>query len=224
MNTKLLFPFFFAFVACATTVTLDDRATQLTARAAEAEPAVTTMLVALAEQLGGEMYKLEYRLKSFDSTRRKLNKKLQHDPSRSIAELELDDTLRYTMRFEDQPPGHYVLSVQEVLTELEKHGHDVVRLKNYWPPDDNYSGVNGVLRAPSGLTWELQFHTAKSLEVQSETRDMYEELRKIGTPIERKRALFDAMTEAWSKVPIPERVLVPASLHATEEIRERPRP
>ena len=91
MNTKLLFPFFFAFVACATTVTLDDRATQLTARAAEAEPAVTTMLVALAEQLGGEMYKLEYRLKSFDSTRRKLNKKLQHDPSRSIAELELDD-------------------------------------------------------------------------------------------------------------------------------------
>ena len=44
------------------------------------------------------------------------------------------------------------------------------------------------------------------------------------TPLERKRALFDQMTKAWGRVPIPLRILEPHSLHAAEQIRERPRP
>ncbi len=217
---------FLALVACKTTqtVTIDERAQQLVDRATANEPSVTPGLVALAEGMGGEMYKIEYRLKSLDSTKRKLRKEHLEDPSVPIADMELDDTLRYTVRFEDEPPGHYVEAVREVLASLEGQGHTVVVLKNYWPPEDNYSGVNSILRHPSGMQWELQFHTAKSLEVQADTRDWYEELRKVDTPLERKRELFDLMTAAWSKVPIPKDVLEPKSLHANEQIRDRERP
>lgn len=214
------------FVACKTTatVTADERAHQLVERATAIEPTVTPALVALAEAKSGEMYKLEYRLKSFESTKRKLEKEHLDDPSVPYAKMDLDDTLRYTMRFEDDPPGHYVASVKEVLSALEGQGHAVVVLKNYWPPDDNYSGVNSILRHESGLLWELQFHTQKSLEVQADTRDWYEELRNVDTPLERKRELYDLMTAAWSKVPIPKDVLEPHLLHAQEEIRDRDRP
>ncbi len=226
MHSIYLAPLLLALVACKTTptVTIDQRAQQLVDRAAKIEPTVTPALVSLAEGLGGEMYKIEHRLKTLKSTKRKLDKEHLEDPSIPIAEMELDDTLRYTMRFEDEPAGHYVESVRKVLQALESQGHTVVRLKNYWPQDDNYSGVNGVMKHPSGMEWELQFHTAMSLKVQKDTRAWYEELRKVDTPLERKRELFDLMTDAWSKVPVPKDVLEPNSLHANEEIRDRDRP
>ena len=114
--------------------------------------------------------------------------------------------------------------MQDILQTLEKKGHSVVRIKNYWPADDNYSGLTSVLRTPSGLSWELQFHTSASLKVQKATRPLYEELRRADTPLERKRVLFDEMTKAWNEVPIPLEALQPQNLHARELIKTRERP
>lgn len=205
-------------------VTLEERASQLTQRAAAVEPSVTPELVKLAGELGGEMIKLEYRLKTRESTLRKLRNIHAEEPKTPIAQLELDDSLRYTMAFADEPPGHHVASIRRVLTALEAQGHEVTLLKNYWPKGDNYSGVNSILRHSSGLLWELQFHTPQSIETQQATRDQYEELREAKTPMERKRELFDEMARAWDQVPIPEGILVPQALHPRDEIRDRPRP
>lgn len=200
------------------------RVAELMARAAADEPAVTERLKGLAAEAGGEMVKLQYRLKTERSATRKLKLKLHARPGALASEITLQDMLRYTMRVDDDPAGRYVETVARTLAQLESEGHEVLKIKNYWPAGDNYSGVNSVLQAPSGLPWELQFHTTDSLKVQSETRPHYEELRREDTDLARKRVLFDEMTARWGKVRIPTDVLEAQNLHAREIIKRRPRP
>ena len=218
-------------LGCATAPTAADQDAAIHARvrvqmrqAAAAEPAVTAALVRLAQGAGGELVKLEHRLKTEASAVRKVRLQLHETPSAHPEDVTLQDMLRYTMALPDTPPGNYVRAVHEVLAVLEAEGHEVVTIKNYWPTGDNYSGVNSVLKTQDGLPWELQFHTPESLKVQADTRDEYEELRQEGTPEARKRALFDAMTAAWDEVPLPVGVLEQGNLHEREQLRHRPRP
>jgi hypothetical protein len=201
-----------------------ERAADLVAQAAAAEPSVTPLLIETARELGGEMIKLEHRLKTRESTERKLRLQLAEPLAPPLASIVLDDLLRYTMRIEDQPPGHYMQAIGLALERIEAAGHRVVRVKNYWPANDSYSGLHVVLSTRSGLVWELQFHTSESLVVQAKTRDLYEELRRSETPRVRKRQLFDEMTRAWNLVPIPNGALDPAKNPPETEILQRPAP
>ncbi|MBW2455718.1 MAG: hypothetical protein JRI68_14470 [Deltaproteobacteria bacterium] len=203
---------------------VEARAADLATRAAGWEPKVTPLVVDLAARLGGATYKLEFRLKATDSIIRKLRLRLSEGPAVKLSDVVIDDTLRYTLRFEDEPAGHHVSAIKQALAALAADGHQVSRLKNYWPADDNYSGVNCVLRTPDGLLWELQFHTTWSLEAAAHTRAWYEELRRTDCALPRKQELFDLMTQEWNKVPIPAGILDPGALGPHEEIRERPRP
>ncbi len=191
----------------------------LATHAQQEEPKVTPALISLAKRAGGEMIKLKYRLKTRASATRKLNKYLLEHPGKEVSQVDLQDMLRYTMRVDDQPTGNYVKSVHLILETLEAQGHTVELVKNCWPRGDSYSGVNTVLRAESGLAWELQFHTSESLRVQAETRKMYEELRKVNTPLPRKQALFKQMAAAWDTVPVPFEVLEEKNLHVQERTR-----
>lgn len=194
------------------------------ARAKAAEPAVTARLGKVAERFGGHLHKLEHRLKTEKSALRKVRLELASEPGLAPSDVMLGDMLRYTMVLEDQPLGNYVAAVHDCLSTLEADGHSVKKVKNYWPSGDNYSGVNATLQTPDGLPWELQFHTAASIEVQTTTREQYEELRLAKTPKARKRELFDQMSAAWDTVPIPAAVLEQNNLHAVESIKHRPRP
>jgi len=202
-------------------ITVEQRADEIIAHAAEAEPAVTAMLQELAEEAGGRMYKLEYRLKSRKSALRKLRKILHEHPDRPVAALMINDSFRYTMLVEDDPPGNYVRAIQATFTRLLGEGHEVIEVKNYWPKGDNYSGVNTVLKHPNGLPWELQFHTEASSEWNAKQHSLYEVLRGVDTPVERKREVFDQMKQCWETIPIPAGVLDPANLHPTERIIKR---
>ena len=203
---------------------LEAHARALLERARELQPSVTALLVRFAHEADGEMVGLEHRIKTLESTLRKMRLFMSQDPSLTPETVVIEDALRYTMRVDDEPPGNYVQTIARTLDALEAEGHRVEVVKNYWPDGDNYSGVNAVLESPDGLPWELQFHTSESYEAQDETRVWYEELRLETTPLDRKRELFDLMTEAWNEVAIPADVLVPHNLHETEEIRDRPRP
>jgi hypothetical protein len=213
-----------ATAAVAQTDPVEARAELLAARAAAVEPMVTSLMADLATKLGGSTYKLEYRLKTKASILRKLRLRLAQNPSLKLGDVVIDDTLRFTLRFDDEPPGHHVEAIKQALAALEAKGHLVTQLKNYWPADDNYSGVNCVLQAEGGLLWELQFHTTESLQTAATTRSWYEELRRSDTPVPRKQQLFDEMTREWNKVAIPQGILEPGALHPHAEIRERPRP
>jgi len=200
-----------------------ERADEIFAKAQAAEPLVTPVLVQLAREHGGEMVKLEHRLKTKSSTMRKLNKRMV-DKGLALQAVIIDDALRYTMRIDDEPPGRHLDGVKSTLAALEGRGHRVDKLKNYWPAGDNYSGLNCAMRTASGMPWELQFHTKQSLEVQRSTRAWYEELREVDTPAERKRELFDLMTKSWDEAPIPQHILEPGRVHPKAEILNRPRP
>lgn len=203
---------------------LEARARSLLEQARLVEPRVTPLLRRLAANAGAELVGLDHRLKTLESTLRKMRLILAEDPTLDVEDVEIHDALRYTMRVDDEPSGHYVRTVVAVLDALEDVGHRVLLVKNYWPAGDSYSGVNTELSSPEGFPWELQFHTSDSYRVQRETRPLYEELRRRATPPGRKAELFDRMRSAWDLVPIPADVLEPRNLHENEEIRERPRP
>jgi hypothetical protein len=197
----------------------EARAALLVERARATEPTVTRLLTAFADQLGGTLVNLEHRVKTVASTARKL-RLAEGPPDRLV----IDDVLRYTMVVADDPPGHHVVAISLALYGLEKAGQAILEVKNYWPAEDNYSGVHAVLRATDGTRWELQFHTPQSLAMQRATRAAYEELRDPATPLIRKRALFDVMTAAWREVPIPTGILEPGALHPNAALEHRPRP
>ena len=196
-------------------------ADELELAAKENEPSVTAALRDLAQSIGAELVGLEHRRKKRPSMIRKIRLELAEH---AVEDIVIRDALRYTMRIEDEPEGSHVKGIVGVVAALEAKGHRIVKLKNYWPKGDSYSGVNSVLESPSGLQWELQFHTADSLRIQKSTRAAYEELRRSTTTIERKRELFDSMSTTWDEAQVPVDVLDPKSLHETEEIIRYPRP
>ena len=199
-------------------------ADELMGRAAAHEPKVSAILQSVAASLGGTMAGFEHRLKKRDSTIRKIRTLLARDPAGGLAKVVVDDALRYTLQVEDTPPGNHATAIRAAFTALEEAGHKVLKVKNYWPRGDNYSGVNAVLQAPDGLPWELQFHTAASFRVKDETHELYEEMRLDTTPVERKRVLYFQLAAPWESVPIPKDMLTPGALHPSEEIIQRPPP
>jgi len=196
-------------------------AEQLLAAAADEEPETTRLMKARAARARGRLFKLQYRLKTRKSLLRKIRAAYREHPDKPVS---IGDALRYTIVVSDEPPGWHTSSAAQTLRGLEAAGHRVVRVKNYWPRGDNYSGTNCVLETPKGLRWELQFQTPQSIAANKATRGDYEELRKTSTPLAVKREIFDRMTAVWADVPVPADILKPGSLHATEEIRDRARP
>lgn len=210
--------------ASPTDAEIEGLADELMKRAAAAEPETSAILQSVAASLGGQMAGFEHRLKKRDSTIRKIRTALAKNPAGGLAKVVIDDALRYTLQVEDTPAGNHATAIRAAFAALEKAGHKVIKVKNYWPRGDNYSGVNAVLEAPGGLPWELQFHTAASFKVKNDTHELYEEMREDTTPIERKRVLYHQLAAPWEQVPIPKDMLTPHALHAVEEIIQRPPP
>jgi hypothetical protein len=196
----------------------------LMARAAAHEPAVSRLLQEVAGKVGGQLAGFEHRLKKRDSLLRKIHTLLHDDPKLAVSEVVINDALRYTLEVDDVPPGRHAEAIRTALGALEKAGHKVLKVKNYWPRGDNYSGVNSVLETPDGLEWELQFHTAESFRIQHRDHELYEEMRKDDTPIATRRELYRKLAAPWNKVPIPRDMLTPRALHPAEEIIQRPPP
>ena len=203
---------------------IEELADRLMARAAAHEPAVSKLLQEVAGKLGGQLAGFEHRLKKKDSLMRKIRTVLKAEPELAVSAVMINDCLRYTLQVEDAPPGRHAEAIRGTFKALEAAGHKVVKVKNYWPRGDNYSGVNSVLETSDGLPWELQFHTAESFRIQHRDHELYEEMRKDETPVETRRQLFKKLAAPWEKVPIPRDMLKEKGLHPAEEIISRPPP
>ena len=201
-----------------------EHADRISTDAVEAERWITPTLEYLTLVRDGRLQGLENRLKSRDSLIRKIYTRWDKDRSISPDEVSIDDAVRYLIVLNDEPPGHTDDAIREILTILEGVGHRVERIKNYWPRGDDYSGINGVLKAPNGVLWELQFHTDGSVEAKGRVHPIYEVYRLPSTPIDEKRQLFDEMAGVWEDVAVPEGILEPLSLHPKEEIIHKPPP
>ena len=199
---------------------LQKVASALNLKAFTEEEKLTRLLQRLAKDNSAQLRGLEHRLKTKSSTLRKLKKMHLENPKVSVASLKISDTLRYTLEISDEPKGHYVKVIQLVFKTLETEGHQVVKVKNYWPKGDNYSGVNAVLSTSKGFEWELQFHTPASYREAKQSHEMYEKLRAAETPLADRQSLFTEMAKPWEQIGIPSEVLTPMNLHPKEEIKK----
>jgi len=208
--------------ACATTAGagtgVPARAEQYLLQARDLEPFVTALLREIAERREGDLVGLEHRFKTRKSLERKIAAALVKDPGLRARDVVIDDALRYTVRVGDTPAGHHVRVIREILSAFTSRGHHVVKVKNYWPGGDTYSGVNSILEAPGGLWWELQFHTPLSLATKSRTHPLYDVYRLSTTDPALRRELFAEMAALWFSIPIPAGILRPGALHPRDEV------
>jgi hypothetical protein len=165
------------------------------------EPEITQTLSQAARQAQAQLAGLRYRLKEVDSLKRKLATQ-QARTGRPLPLLLIDvhDTLRYTVVFEDQ---WYTQGVTELTGRLERYGFHSQRIRNRWQ-SARYRGVNTRWLDPaSGTAFEVQFHTPSSWRITEATHPIYEQSRLPDISPSRKAELERQMAEAYRAAPLP---------------------
>jgi hypothetical protein len=171
------------------------------ARAEEAEPEITRMMIAIAQSNGATMEQLEYRLKSTESLTRKIydTGNSKYDGDMHKAANAVDDAARYTMVVDDDV---YVRTLQHIAHTFEGDGFSLLN-KNYWLPGDAYDGMN-IKLTKGGITAELQLLTPESLEAKEHTHADYETYRDPSQPMSVRKQAWDSMVAYAAKTPRPQ--------------------
>ena len=159
--------------------------------AKENEPEITKILKLAASSNKAKLVGLIDKFKSEQSLTRKLRdlaQTIENVPIETQAE-NIDDALRYTMIL---AADDYKKGYQKILRQLENKGFEIENVWNAWemegtPDDTGYRGINAALISSQKQKFELQFHTAESFRVKTETHDLYEERRN--PKISKKRFL-----------------------------------
>ena len=165
------------------------------------EPEITLTLSQAARQAQAQLAGLRYRLKEVDSLKRKLATQ-QARTGRPLPLLLIDvhDTLRYTVVFEDR---WYTQGVTELTGRLEHYGFHSQRIRNRWY-SERYRGVNTRWLDPvSGTAFEVQFHTPSSWRITEATHPIYEQSRRPDISPGQKAALERQIAAAYRAAPLP---------------------
>ena len=139
-------------------------------------PPIEGRLQFLAGKYDGKMVGLEFKIKPQTSLIRKMNT-MWKGPQQTIDDIvQMQyDVLRFTMLLPTESYAAGVLAVLSELRELEKCS--AVEEKNYWTCH-TYRGINTIYQSPSGIKFEIQFHTPQSFDnKQNKTHLLYEALR-----------------------------------------------
>lgn len=183
--------------------------------ATEAEPELTKTMQGLADKYGAEMVGLEFAVKSEDSLTRKVSAEVLAtggDPE-TIAKGKYDVN-RYTMQGDEK---NLASIANGTIGELRSQGYKVVELKNTLANEEaEYRGINMKLQDPNGVKIELQFHTAKSLEVKEINHKLYEEQREVTTSKARREELGKMMKANAKSIPTPDDIASVANVKWNE--------
>lgn len=177
-------------------------ANSIVGRAKSEEPGITRDMKSIVGQHGGEMVGLEFRMKSRESTARKVHAKVGEGMTPEQAQAGIKDSVRYTAVF---PSGDYGRGAHATVASLRRKGYKQTADKNYWhqPGDGGYKGINTNWETPSGLIIEVQFHTPESWALKEGlSHKLYEQLR-VTKSAARKQALDKQSRDAWGEIPIP---------------------
>lgn len=172
------------------------------AKAREAEPKLTGMMKDCAKAAGGEMVGLDFAVKGEGSLTRKIKTEMGKNGSDVKSAVDdMKDVNRYTMQLTED---NFLSGFEGTMKTLQSQGYEVVRVKNsLGDPTAPYRGVNTNIKSPDGSIWELQFHTAKSLEVKEVNHKLYETQRLDKTPADKRAELGRQMAENAASIPSP---------------------
>lgn len=185
----------------------------------ENEPQITKDICDIADELGTEMFGLDYRLKKASDNDKgvcRIDEKIRQDMKDATDNHEeltyeqavdnLGDLVRYTQAC---TPENLQKNASKTLKALEAKGYKIVKVKNTWETFNQknpYRGVNCSVVSPTGTKFELQFHTAESLVCKEVQHGWYEEARTESTSEERKNELNKRMYENATSMKKPENI------------------
>jgi hypothetical protein len=166
---------------------------------AEAEKSITGRI----EKIGGErLAGKEFALKSEGSLERKVAEKvvIKGKPvERALSEVK--DSVRYTMKFS---PDEYAHGAEDAIARMKGAGFNPVEIKNSWPNESGYRGINSVWHDPqTNHLFEMQFHTEASLAAKEGTHPIYDFERLPGLDSGVRDTLGGLQEDVFSKVPHP---------------------
>lgn len=158
------------------------------------------VLAAAALVVGSQVPRdrLETRWKHPWSIGRKLADLVAAGLTLSEAMDEINDALRFTVLLPDV--RHWARG-SALLAALRQQGFEVLSDPAGWRRV-GYKGRNITLRR-NGLKFEIQIHTAASLQASVDTHELYEELRRSSTPAARKAELRVLIAAIYATVPHP---------------------
>jgi hypothetical protein len=172
----------------------------------EAEQGLTMDMQAAGREntCGAWLDGMKHRLKSEDRLKEKFaDLSTNSAPDASPAELmrEIPDAIRYTFCADPEDYQHAYVEISE---RLHAQGHEMRYSHNHWN-DSQYKGINTRWATPTGQQFEVQFHTAESLQAKQEiTHASYERLRNALTKEEERAELKAFQRDVCSSVPVPE--------------------
>jgi hypothetical protein len=184
-------------------------AQELLLQAQKNEPNITADLQNIAEKVTAEMVGLERKFKTEESLTRKLAEtaEVSSEKIERVAES-VNDALRYTFVL---PFEIYAESFQKAIEILINSDYQVPkkRIWNAWKNigrsrDKGYRGINITVISSQNQKFELQFHTAESFALKTETHNLYKELRSKMVSEKREIELITKMKKAAWRVSKPE--------------------
>ena len=182
---------------------IKDTARSLYNKAVEFEPLVTKHMKKIAGQSNATLRKLQFRIKTLKSIKRKLTNLAKETPKPSIQHLAkgLKDTVRYTAVF---PEEGFAGNVTSMHNQLQAQGFKLEKVSNYFGEKGAYQGINAKYIDPaSGKTLELQFHTKQSASIVEKNHPLYERARVSTDPKEVTR-LNKEMADNWEGFRMPD--------------------
>lgn len=184
---------------------LDKIVNELIDKAKHHDKQVTNDLINATSNTSGSLEGLDYRIKSVESTTRKIKDKSQE---KSISPEEyskqVTDILRYTFCSNE---NNLVKEFFDIKNNLENKGYNIIEINNTFPIlNTTYKGINTLVKNSDGYIFELQFHTYQSLKIKEENHKLYEKSRLPSTHSEEKKKLVKKMIENSKKVIIPNNI------------------
>lgn len=190
-------------------------AEELFAQARENELKITADLQKIASEVDAKIIGLENRFKTEESLVRKLSLLADRDKSNQSVQHKLEkfarrnnDTLRYTFILSNDK---YAEDFYNTVETLKQNGFLIPqnRIWNAWEnaetaKDTGYRGINITVISSQKQRFELQFHTAESFRLKTETHHLYEQLRNLKTSDERRAEIIKEILKSAKQVERPE--------------------
>lgn len=184
-------------------------AQQIFQEASRAEPVVTADLQMIGVQTSANLAAiftrdgisystLDTRLKSVASIESKILRDMRDGLSAMDVAENIRDDLRYTFVLDSENYGSGVASIAEALTQ---NSYRPMRIKDFWQEEQGYAGINSIWETPGGKSFEVQFHTQRSLEIKEvASHDLYEQLQSAEPNGLEAAQLDREITYVWSEV------------------------
>ncbi|HHG7414666.1 TPA: minor capsid protein [Streptococcus pneumoniae] len=175
---------------------------QLLSKISGVEPKITSDMQRIAGE--NKLAGLEFRKKTVESLSRKIIvDSLVENISLSKAVSKINDALRYTTIFDsDTFTEEYLKMKQKLIAE----GYKIVKVKNTWPVDGPYKGVNTVVEK-DGINFEMQYHTQESFDLKNGSlHELYEKYRDTNTSDLERMKLFKEMLDLSNGLEIPKNI------------------